>query len=581
MKPSLLLTLIFLCCNLLHANDTLFVNLNYLNSQENGISVELKPRFSNEEAINSTIFFRKVRGSKSVKITDWHVDHNTKFFENDFGWWVKDIGQVNKIQYTVNTINRKNSGNEPPLINLKEDKFYFSQLVALIPEITSDNFIIAVNVDYDEELFSPQLEDNATLYFSSYYDLSKKSIVIGKFDEIVIPSENGNNYQLFFYNEEDNKVDRYLDNFLQPVINDLETYLKDFDLLFDKIILCSFDKASESSSHDFWGGAVNQDYIYLTIPTTSTRSRFREMLQKTFVHEFLHQITPLSLFTNKTFETVDKHKKYSKHLWLYEGVTEYLSWHFLLKYGYIEERDFKEVFGKKIAYGNAEKINLINLSENIHNHKSEYKTHYFYDKAAVLAFLLDIQINRESEGRQNLLNTLQSMIDQDEVYDDASFIEQFGTFSNDKIANYLVENLSNSNYTDPNTVLKEISWEYKEKSEEKIPSFGSFRIRPNSKRPFFVITEAKRNQLGLLDGDAINAINGTVLSVKNGDELIKKFLYMPLDYDEVELEILRDGELVKLKGQPGDKLTTFTKYIHTRDNGDEKSLQLRNWLFDR
>ncbi len=60
------------------------------------------------------------------------------------------------------------------------------------------------------------------------------------------------------------------------------------------------------------------------LPDYGTRT-YTRMLNDVVIHEFMHIYTPLSLHSNLIGDFNYRNPKMSKHLWLYEGVTEYFS----------------------------------------------------------------------------------------------------------------------------------------------------------------------------------------------------------------------------------------------------------------
>src|SRR5690606_31164945 len=57
-------------------------------------------------------------------------------------------------------------------------------------------------------------------------------------------------------------------------------------------------------------------------------------------HEFFHIITPLTIASKEVKEFNYSHVALSKHLWLYEGTTEYTAHHVQVKYGLNSEQEF-------------------------------------------------------------------------------------------------------------------------------------------------------------------------------------------------------------------------------------------------
>ena len=68
-------------------------------------------------------------------------------------------------------------------------------------------------------------------------------------------------------------------------------------------------------------------------------------------HEFFHIITPLSIHSEEIGNFDYSDPKMSKHLWLYEGVTEYFAGHVQVRQGLMKLDDYIDVIHGKIEGG--------------------------------------------------------------------------------------------------------------------------------------------------------------------------------------------------------------------------------------
>lgn len=94
-------------------------------------------------------------------------------------------------------------------------------------------------------------------------------------------------------------------------------------------------------------GALEHNYSSLyfmpDVPKESAPYMINQ-LQSTSAHEFYHTVTPLNLHSEEIGNFDFNDPKMSKHLWLYEGVTEYFADYIQLREGLV---DLKE-YGKNI-----------------------------------------------------------------------------------------------------------------------------------------------------------------------------------------------------------------------------------------
>lgn len=570
---------LFFSINVL-ANDTLFVKLDFLNASKKEVKVEVKPRFKNIE-IPMVLFIKNTRGSEKIEYTDIAIKANTKVAQEEkTSWWIKDITAFEQLDFTIKIDNfASNRSRTPALIKLVDEDFYFAQLMACLPILTvPQNYIVALELNFNEKLYCPLVNSGEVIYFDNQFLASKQSIIIGDFQNTNIITEKNDTLNLLYYTDYKLIKLHYLEKLLTPFINNLDTFMNPLKPVNQQLILCCF-KNAVGLKHDYWGGVANTDYSLITLPAVRSVSKFNEILYQTLSHEYLHAITPFNLHTEKTFTAVRSDENYSKHLWLYEGVVEYLSWKFLLQNEYISERSFMDHFGEKIKNGNLEKVSLSQLSMHIHNQNNAEKSAVFYERGAVIALLLDILINEYWKGEKDLQSVLYEMIDKDEIYDDATFIAKFEKIAHPTIGTFLRKVLDNNQLIKPNEVLKKIGWKYDEHSEEIVATYGVFKIKPNYKKPYFKIVDVGRNQLGFQNNDALQAVNGKELTIRNGNDLLAA-LRTPNLNDTIEIDLIRNGELVKVSGVPGELQTSFYHVIRPKKDVSSEAKVLKNWLLE-
>jgi len=150
------------------------------------------------------------------------------------------------------------------------------------------------------------------------------------------------------------------------------------------------------------------------------------------IHEFFHILTPLGLHSEEigNFNYIDP--QMSKHLWLYEGITEYFAGISQVKGGVITRDEYiRSVLRQKIVTADrypTEKMPFTEMSENV-LHKP-YKKQYMqvYQRGALMGALLDIRIMELTQGEKDLLDVVLELRDNygpDKSFKDDAFIEEF------------------------------------------------------------------------------------------------------------------------------------------------------------
>ena len=138
-------------------------------------------------------------------------------------------------------------------------------------------------------------------------------------------------------------------------------------------------------------------------------------------HEFFHTQIPLGLHSYEIANFDFNHPKFSKHLWLYEGMTEYFTIHMPVKQNMETLEQFIHVVESKISgmkkFNN--KISFTELSRNVLEMPDEYMNVYY--KGPLINLCLDIELRDLSHGAygvQNLVSDLMNKYGKDKPFND-------------------------------------------------------------------------------------------------------------------------------------------------------------------
>jgi len=165
------------------------------------------------------------------------------------------------------------------------------------------------------------------------------------------------------------------------------------------------------------GGALEHNkssFYYLPDPGPGYTENIYDVIESIAIHEFLHILTPLNLRSERIHDWDYNDPVMSKHLWLYEGVTEYLSEIIQANGGMKTPKEFiSRTMQRKIRSGEKfplEKMSFTEMSENVLERR--YRKHYnqVYQRGAVMGMLLDIEIIRLTEGRKRLIDVMTELI---------------------------------------------------------------------------------------------------------------------------------------------------------------------------
>ncbi|WAC02549.1 hypothetical protein N7U66_02270 [Lacinutrix neustonica] len=128
-------------------------------------------------------------------------------------------------------------------------------------------------------------------------------------------------------------------------------------------------------------------------------------------HEFFHIVTPLSVHSEDVHYFDYNQPTFSKHLWMYEGVTEYFATLFQVDQGLVSEDEFyAKIMGKiKAASSMNDAMSFTTMSENIL--EEPYAAQYVnvYQKGALIGMCIDILMREESNGTRGILSLMKEL----------------------------------------------------------------------------------------------------------------------------------------------------------------------------
>lgn len=299
----------------------------------------------------------------------------------------------------------------------------------------------------------------------------------------------------------------------------------------------------------------------VVFPEMMPLEALKEQLKDVVSHEFFHIVTPLSVHSREIHYFDFNTPKMSEHLWMYEGVTEYFANLFQINQGLITEEEFYQRMSGKIEQAKAmnDKMSFTKMSKNVLD--KPYKDQYLnvYQKGALIAMCLDIQLRELSNGQKGILNLMQDLsatFGSDKPFNDEELFTtitkltypQIGEFFNTHVigetpipyekyfAKMGVVNAKTK--VTGNPFLKNMQIPYITVD----PSTKEIKVLPDVKENSFMTS------LGIKGDDIIVAVNDTNYNLDNIYDLIMTSESWK-DGDAISVKIKRDGKEQLLKGK--------------------------------
>ncbi|WP_309609099.1 hypothetical protein [Flavobacterium sp.] len=297
----------------------------------------------------------------------------------------------------------------------------------------------------------------------------------------------------------------------------------------------------------------------MVLPEAMGIEELSEQLKDVVSHEFFHIVTPLTIHSNEIQDFDYNVPKMSQHLWMYEGVTEYFANLFQINQGLISENDFYKRIETKIE--NASKMNdtipfTIMSAKVLENpYKNEYQN--VYEKGALIAMCLDIQLRESSKGKKGILDLMHKLSNTygvKKAFNDEDLFSIITKITNSKIGSFLETYVSGSTPIPYHIYLKKVGI-----TPSISKTTGNIFLKDDI--PYIIVNEKTKEisiapsvelsefytNLGIQNNDIITSINNKTYNLDNMYDLINESQNWK-NNDKVVFKIKRKLKVLELKG---------------------------------
>jgi predicted metalloprotease with PDZ domain len=281
--------------------------------------------------------------------------------------------------------------------------------------------------------------------------------------------------------------------------------------------------------------------------------QYLPLLKNIIAHEFMHILSPLHLHSN-ILANFDYSNPVSedKHVWLYEGVTEWASYYMQFKSGIISFEDYINYLSKKA--NNSKKYrtdySLTRISREWSTDEGNKQYGNIYQLGALTAAMLDIKLIQLSNGKKNLRNVYIELIKKygkDNPFDNDAFFDVLVDLTYPEISDFIDKHIINNNPFDFEQEMNSVGVKYfnKKRNKENLATMG-LKIDQNSTGQLSIVgftTDYMGSQLK--EGDIISQINNKELNHSTYQEIMSGIKKMNVE-DEYQIDIIRNGTEIKI-----------------------------------
>jgi len=344
-------------------------------------------------------------------------------------------------------------------------------------------------------------------------------------------------------------------------------------------------------------GALEHSYSSFYYMPEDSIGSMNQQLRDFAAHEFFHIVTPLSIHSEEIKPFDFSNPKMSKHLWLYEGMTEYFASNAQVQGGLINADQYINVLRNKMYFA-SEFIDTLAFTELSLGALDTYEDQYMnvYQKGALIGLGLDLTLLELSDGEygvQEMMADLAKEYGKDKSFMDEALFDKITALTFPQVRGFFSLYVEGTNPLPMAELMLKAGMVFELEGD-----FYDYSLGLNNstigvdveKGVLYVQNEQDLDefgkQLGLQDGDIIKAMNGAPFP-ELGPQVIR-FLESVVNAmvegedfsitvvrqgeDKSEEEVVLTAEIIKVK-------TIVPFAIRPLEEATEKQLRVRKaWL---
>ncbi len=521
-----------------------------------------------------------------IDTNSWQINNSTKM--DKISYWVEDTFD-SEIKHNIYVM----AGT-----NIEDGKNFFLNLPGFVGYFKGKKespYTLTVSHPADLYETSSLINKNTTkedntqdIFVASRYDeISDNPIMYAPLNTVNF-TVNGVAVSLAVYSPNKVHAAKDMEEDLKKMVEAQTNFLTGFSTTNEyNILVYLFDpKVYKWQS---FGALEHLSSTTVVYPETYSKEQLANgMINGTVSHEFFHIVTPLSVHSEEIHSFDFNTPNMSKHLWMYEGVTEYFANLFQVNQGLINEQQFIDRMKAKIA--NSMRFNdtmsFTKMSKNILD--KPYANNYgnVYQKGALIGMTLDIILREESKGAygiRNLMKDLSVEYGKNKPFKDNEILDKIVEMTYPAVGDFFDKHLTGNIAIDYEEVFKKVGVE-KEISTVDASYFldrnNQLFISVNKKQELFFMDRKNTalENLGVKPNDILKSVNGEVVTLQTARAVIGKSMQWK-EGDAVIFDVIRDGKAMKLEGKVVKGKTEVEKFTIKELPEDNPKRKLREaWL---
>ena len=339
-------------------------------------------------------------------------------------------------------------------------------------------------------------------------------------------------------------------------------------------------------------GALEHSYSsFYYLPEMSAKE-LSNIIVRIAAHEFFHIVTPLNIHSEEIGNFDFIHPKMSKHLWLYEGVTEYFAGHVQVYGNMITPEEYLDIIREKL-FGAKQFKDDLPFTEMSLGCLDQYKDQYYnvYLKGALIGLCLDILLREKSNGKMGLkdiTHELSNLYGKNVSFKDDELFDKIAELSYPEIRIFFEKYVEGKDPLPLGKLLNNVGINYQKDAITQEITLGGIALDVSSTTNRLIITSTEEmnefgKKLGYKEGDEIVSINGVEITTNNAQNVFDEFKKNTVAGDKIEVIIARKtngvykNKALKGKAVQIERQQDFS--LQFNEKATKEQLLLRNmWL---
>ncbi len=307
-------------------------------------------------------------------------------------------------------------------------------------------------------------------------------------------------------------------------------------------------------------GALEHSYCSMYYYPERTPDKLSQEFVDHAAHEFFHIITPLTIHSDEIQHFDFNKPKMSRHLWLYEGSTEYHAHMVQEKYGLTTPEQLLETLSGKITFSKNFYKDTVPFTVMSSNVLGKYKNQFgnVYQKGALINMCIDIKLLQLSKGKygiMDLIHDLSNKYGKQKGFEDSALFGEIEKLTYPEIRQFLDTYVAGPTPLPYAEIFNIVGVNYQAEGIDSVFSMGhvSLGVRPNTGKIYVTDTTSLNEigkALGYHKGDEWVSINGKDIDAGNQKAVTDELYKSAKPGDSLVLTVMRknaDGSMAPVQ----------------------------------